>query len=117
MFDEYFSSAEVELVPHDDIPVEKRSLVEGIWIYGLHLNINAEFMDLYPNLRVISCNSSGTEHVDLIEARKRGIKVGNTAYEVREATADIAFGLLIASARRIVEGDALYRHPSYQEVG
>lgn len=62
-----------------------------------------------PALKVISSYSTGFEHIDVNEATKRGIYVTYTADILAEATADLAFALLLACARNIVRGDGLVR--------
>ncbi|MBI5136445.1 MAG: D-glycerate dehydrogenase [Nitrospirae bacterium] len=62
-----------------------------------------------PKLRVVANFAAGTNNVDLAAAKRRGITVTNTPGVLTEATADMAFALLLAVARRIVEGDALTR--------
>jgi glyoxylate reductase len=66
--------------------------------------IDAEFMDAVgPQLKVISNFAVGYNNIDIAEATKRGIRVGNTPDVLTDATADMAFSLLISAARRIVE--------------
>ncbi len=62
-----------------------------------------------PSLRVVSTCSAGVDHVDLAAASERGIPVGHTPGVLTETTADLAFGLLLASARRLVEADRFVR--------
>jgi lactate dehydrogenase-like 2-hydroxyacid dehydrogenase len=64
---------------------------------------------LGPAVRVIATFSVGTDHVDLPEARARGIAVTNTPDVVTESTAEIALVLLLGAARRVSEGDAMVR--------
>lgn len=66
--------------------------------------IDAELMDAAPGLKVISNYAVGYNNIDVAAAVARGIKIGNTPGVLTEATADIAFTLLCAAARRIVEG-------------
>ncbi len=66
--------------------------------------INAEVMAAAPGLRVISQYAVGYDNIDLAAATARGIGVGNTPDVLTEATADLAFSLLMAAARRVVEG-------------
>ncbi len=62
--------------------------------------IDAEVMDAAgPQLKVISNFAVGYNNIDVAEARQRGIRVGNTPGVLTEATADIAFALMIAAAR------------------
>jgi glyoxylate reductase len=57
-----------------------------------------------PQLRIISNYAVGYDNVDVPEATRRGILVGNTPGVLTETTADLAFALLMAAARRIGEG-------------
>ncbi|TFU27105.1 2-hydroxyacid dehydrogenase [Thermus tengchongensis] len=66
--------------------------------------IDAEVMDRAPGLRVIACYSVGVDHVDLEAAQARGIRVTHTPGVLTEATADLTWALLLAVARRVVEG-------------
>ncbi len=69
--------------------------------------IDAEVMDRAgPGLRVIACYSVGVDHVDLQAAKERGIRVTHTPGVLTEATADLTLALLLAVARRVVEGAA-----------
>ena len=60
-------------------------------------------------LRVISNFGVGYNNIDVAEAKRRGIAVTNTPGVLTEATADLTWALLLAVARRIVEGDRLAR--------
>jgi len=71
--------------------------------------IDAAFLEGCPRLRVISSCSVGLDHVDLEAATRRGIPVGYTPGVLAETTADLAFALLLAAARRIVEADGFLR--------
>src|SRR5262249_57932827 len=64
----------------------------------------AAVMDALPRLRVISNYAVGFNNIDVKAATERGISVGNTPGVLTDATADMAFCLLIAAARRVVEG-------------
>lgn len=67
--------------------------------------IDAEVMDRAgPGLKVIACYSVGVDHVDLKAARERGIRVTHTPDVLTQATADLTLALLLAVARRVVEG-------------
>lgn len=71
--------------------------------------IDAELMDACPRLKVVSNYAVGFNNIDVAAATARGICVGNTPGVLTDATADMAFCLLIAAARRVVEGDAYAR--------
>jgi lactate dehydrogenase-like 2-hydroxyacid dehydrogenase len=60
-------------------------------------------------LRVISNFAVGVDNVDVAEATRRGIPVGNTPDVLTQTTADAAWALLMAAARRVVEGDRYVR--------
>jgi len=71
--------------------------------------IDAELLSACPHLRVVSSLSVGVDHVELEAATSRGIPVGHTPGVLVETTADLAFALLLAAARRLVEADAFVR--------
>jgi glyoxylate reductase len=66
--------------------------------------IDAALLDAAPRLKVVSNFAVGFNNVDVAAATARGIAVGNTPGVLTDATADMAFCLLIAAARRVVEG-------------
>jgi glyoxylate reductase len=63
---------------------------------------------------VVANYAVGTNNVDLAAATARGIVVTNTPDVLTETTADLCFALLLAAARRIVEGDALMRRNEFR---
>lgn len=71
--------------------------------------IDAALLDANPRLRFISSMSVGVDHIDVNAATARGIPVGNTPGVLVETTADTAFALLLAAARRVVEADLYVR--------
>jgi lactate dehydrogenase-like 2-hydroxyacid dehydrogenase len=66
--------------------------------------VDAALIDAAPRLRVISNCAVGVDNVDVAAATRRGIPVGNTPDVLTDATADMAFALLLAAARRLLEG-------------
>lgn len=62
-----------------------------------------------PALRLVANVAVGVDNVDLVACATRGVIVTNTPDVLTEATADVAFGLLLAAARRLAEGDRLVR--------
>ena len=66
--------------------------------------IDAALLDAAPRLRVVSNYAVGFNNVDIPAATARGVLVGNTPGVLTDATADMAFCLLIAAARRLVDG-------------
>src|SRR3954470_22778380 len=67
--------------------------------------VDEALLDAAPELRAISNYAVGTDNVDIEAARRRGIAVGNTPDVLTDATADLAFALLLALARRLAEGE------------
>jgi glyoxylate reductase len=76
--------------------------------------IDSKLMDRAPNLKVIAGMGAGFNHIDLEAATKRGIMVSNTPGANTEAAADLAFGLMLATARRIVEADHMTRSGEFK---
>lgn len=66
--------------------------------------IDPQLMDAGPNLKVISNLAVGYDNIDIPAASQRRIPVGNTPDVLNDTTADFAFALLMAVARRIPEG-------------
>ena len=71
--------------------------------------IPAEVLAASPRARIVASHSVGVDHVDLAACRARGIVVTNTPDVLTDATADLAWALILAVARRIREGEALVR--------
>lgn len=67
-----------------------------------------------PNLRCVANYAVGFNNIDLKAARKRDIWVTNTPDVLTEATADITWGLLLACARRLGEGEKLVRSREFK---
>ncbi len=71
--------------------------------------IDAQTLDAAPRLRAIGNYAVGYDNIDVAAAAERGIAVGNTPDVLTDATADLAFALLLAAARRLPEGIARVR--------
>src|SRR3954453_7267541 len=76
--------------------------------------VDAELFDAAPSVRAVANLAVGTDNIDLDEAARRGIPVGNTPGVLTDATADIAFALLLGIARRIAEGDRQVREGRWE---
>jgi glyoxylate reductase len=101
------------LPPPPAVLREKTANCEGL-LSLLTDRIDAAFLDACPKLRVISNYAVGFNNVDVAAATERGIRVGNTPGVLTDATADLAFALLIAAARRVVEGHAYSRSGAWK---
>ncbi|MEX1124611.1 MAG: D-glycerate dehydrogenase [Acidimicrobiia bacterium] len=71
--------------------------------------IDVELLDSAPKLRVISQMSVGLDNVDVESCEARGIRVGHTPDVLTETVADMAFALMAAVVRRLLEGAAIVR--------
>lgn len=90
----------------DDLPID------AIYTYG-HPQVDGAMLDRLRGVRVISNYGVGVDHIALPSAAARGIPVGNTPGVLDGATADLGFALLLAAARRLVEGDHHARSPQF----
>lgn len=86
--------------------------VDGVYTYG-HPLLNGGMLDRLPGVRVISNYGVGVDHIEVADAMARKIPVGNTPSVLDGATADMAFTLLLAAGRRLVEGDRYARSPEF----
>jgi lactate dehydrogenase-like 2-hydroxyacid dehydrogenase len=106
-----------ELPPSREALLDRVRGVEGI-VSLLTDRVDAEVMDAAgPSLRVISNYAVGYDNVDVPAATARGIPLGNTPGVLTETTADMAFALLMAGARRIVEGADYVRAGTWRTWG
>jgi len=96
---------EGELPPGRDELLAGAAGAEGL-LCLLTDRVDAELLDACPDLRAIANLAVGTDNIDLAEAERRGIPVGNTPGVLTETTADLAFALILACARRLLEASA-----------
>jgi glyoxylate reductase len=71
--------------------------------------VDDELLAAAPKLRIVSTVSVGYDHIDVAACTRRNVVVTNTPGVLDETTADLAWALLMAVARRVVEGDAWMR--------
>jgi D-3-phosphoglycerate dehydrogenase len=81
------------------------------------IKVDKEIIDAGTNLKIIANYGVGYNNIDIDYARSKGIAVTNTPYPVTEPTAEMAFALLLAVARRISECDRKLRIPNELEWG
>ena len=91
-------------------PMERADLLEAVagmdgMLAMITDGVDAELMDRAPRLRVVSNMAVGYNNIDVAAATARGIVVTNTPGILTEATAELAFALILASARRVVDLD------------
>jgi glyoxylate reductase len=71
--------------------------------------IDAPLLDVAPHLRILSNYAVGVDNIDLSAAQQRGVRVGNTPDVLTESTAELAFALMLALARRLPEAQTAVR--------
>ena len=105
----HFPAATVD-VPPAWIGIDRCELTDADALICLLLDrIDAAVLARAPRLRAIATCAVGYDNVDVPAATARGIAVANTPDVLTEATAELAFALLLAAARRLPEGEALVR--------
>lgn len=113
--------AEVKVWPEELPPPRETLLEEAREVDGLLTmltdKIDASVMQAAPKLKVISNMAAGYDKIDVAEATKRGIVVGNTPGVLTETVADFSFALLMAAARRVVEADTFTRKGQWKTWG
>lgn len=106
-----------ELPPTHDEMLRRVRGVDGL-LCLLTDQIDGEVMDAAGNgLRVISNHAVGFDNIDVPEATRRRIPVGNTPGILTESTADFAFSLIATAARRVVEGDRFVHSGKWKTWG
>ncbi|MBS7639930.1 MAG: glyoxylate reductase [Candidatus Bathyarchaeia archaeon] len=94
--------------PPKKVIIEKARDVDAL-VTLLSDKIDAEIFDAAPKLKIVAQMAVGYDNIDVKEATKRGIYVTNTPGVLTETTADFAWALLMAIARRVVEADKYVR--------
>ncbi len=111
-------SFEVEL-NEDDHPIGKAELIDRLrGKQGLYVtpteSVDAAVLDAHPQLRVVANMAVGYNHIDVAACTARGVLVTNTPDVLTETTADFGFALMMATARRITEGEHYLRAGRWQ---
>lgn len=114
--------AQVEVWQQEDPPpyellLEKAARVDGM-LTLLTDKIDSRLIESAgPRLKVISQMAVGFDNIDVAAATRKGIPVGNTPGVLTETTADFSWALLMAAARRVVEGDKEVRQGIWRAWG
>lgn len=104
-----------EITIHEgEEPPSKEEIIHNIrgkdgLLCMLNDKIDADIINASRNIKVISSFSVGLDHIDINEATRRGIYVTYTPGVLTDDTADLAFSLMVSTARRISEGDRFVR--------
>ena len=107
----------VEIFPEDRQPT-KEEIIMGArnadaLISLLSDPIDHKVIDSAPKLKVIGNYAVGFNNIDVEYAKEKGIVVVNTPGVLTETTADLAFALILAASRRVVEGDKFMRNGKF----
>ena len=103
------------------IPIPKTKLrskmekVDGLICFPYD-KIDKDMIDGAKNLKVISTYSVGFDHIDTEHSKVKKIRVGYTPEVLTDATADLAFSLLLDISRRVSEGDRVIRDGKWKEI-
>ena len=103
------------------IPIPKSILrtkivnVEGLICFPYD-KIDMDLIDSAKNLKIISTYSVGFDHIDTKYAKKKKIRVGYTPEVLTDATADLAFSLMLDVLRRVSEGDRIIRDGKWNQI-
>ena len=103
------------------IPIPKTKLrskmknIDGLICFPYD-KIDKELIDSAKNLKVISTYSVGFDHIDIQHAKEKKIRVGYTPEVLTDATADLAFSLIMDIMRRVSEGDRIIRAGKWTEI-
>ena len=106
----------------EDRVLNKKEIMEGIQgkdalLCLLTDTIDSDVMDANPHLKIIANYAVGFNNIDIDAATERGIPVTNTPGVLTQTSADMAFTLLLATARRVVEGDNFIRTGQWKGWG
>ena len=98
----------------EDRPLSREELLAGVreadaLVCMLSDRIDRELLDSAPMLKVVANYAVGYDNIDVGAARERGIEVTNTPGVLTEATADLAWALLLAAARNLGAGERMVR--------
>jgi glyoxylate reductase len=89
------------------LPAQRRDDVEALVV--ANERVDDTVLDLLPSLRLVANYGVGYDQIDVATCRAHGVALTNTPGVLDAATADLAFALLLAARRRLVEGDDLVR--------
>ncbi|MFN8474824.1 MAG: D-glycerate dehydrogenase [Anaerolineae bacterium] len=102
-------------IPRDELLRRVRD-IEGLYAL-LTERVDAELLDAAPKLKVVSNMAVGFDNIDVPECTRRGLPVGNTPGVLTDTTADMAWALMMAAARRIPEGERYVHEGKWKTWG
>jgi glyoxylate reductase len=103
----------------EDRPMDRQAIISGVkdkqgLLPMFNDFINEEVLNCAPHLKMIANFGVGYNNIDVRGATARGIMVSNTPGVLTDATAELAFALILAVSRRIVEGDRMVREGRFK---
>jgi len=112
---------DVEVNP-EDRPLSRSEFLEKIAdadgvLCLIHDRIDSEVFDAAPRVKGFANYAVGFDNIDVPEATRRGVPVSNTPGVLTDATAEMAWALLFAVARRVVESDTVMRNRQWPGWG
>lgn len=107
-----FLDDQVEILPWDVALQGSDEPIDAIYAFG-HPRVDGDVLDRLPGVKIVSNYGVGVDHIDVAACAARGIPVANTPSVLDGATADMGMTLLLATARRLIEGDRYARSPEF----
>lgn len=104
---------EIQILNSNDQKFDEH-LLNAEAIMGLGIPVDEAFLKKAPKLKIVSLTSVGYDNCDVEAMTKRGVLLTNTPDILTETTADLAFALLMATARRITEGSEMIRRGDWK---
>ncbi|MDX2200947.1 MAG: D-glycerate dehydrogenase [Phycisphaerae bacterium] len=105
---------------HDESPPPRSEVLQMIAganavLTVLSVKVDDEFLAAAgPGLRIVANYAVGFDNIDVAACGRRGVRASNTPGVLTEATADIAWSLILSTARRVIEGDRIVRTGQWQ---
>ncbi|XP_069553728.1 probable 2-ketogluconate reductase isoform X1 [Brachyistius frenatus] len=90
--------------------------IQAMFVWNCCPAAEPSLLAALPSLKVVANGGVGIDHLDVPYITSLGVKVANTPGVVSDATADIAMGLLLASARKIVQGHQIAVDPEITQM-
>ena len=103
----------------DEDPLSREKLPAGVegkdgLLCTLTDRVDIEVLDRAPDLKIIANNGEGFNNIDIEAATRKAIPVTNTPGVSSDSVADLTFALILATARRVVEGDRMTRNGKFK---
>ncbi|KAJ3597573.1 hypothetical protein NHX12_001096 [Muraenolepis orangiensis] len=114
LVEEHFTVIDLETLASQP---ELNQKIQAVLVWVDSAFLNRSLFQVLPNLKVVVNGGVGVDHLDIPLINSFGVKVCNTPKVVDNATADLAMGLMLASARNIIQGDSFSRcHEEGEDV-